>query len=213
MLFSTSATTIIFRGPSVIDRTPKPDLVSPGVGIESLADPASRLYTTNSSGLLAGSTPASYFPYLSLSGTSMSAPVVSGTIALMLQANPALTPAAVKAILQHTAQINPAYDARTQGAGFLDAKAAIEFAAQFTPVADAAIATTPLYEISALLWDATALLFRIVPRDSSEAGTSGTSDAENDMVVWGTIDGEAEMVVWGTSCADPSCDTIVWGSQ
>ena len=34
----------------------------------------------------------------------MAAPVVSGTIALMLQANPALTPNPVKAILQYTAE-------------------------------------------------------------------------------------------------------------
>jgi serine protease AprX len=201
------------RGPSAIDRTPKPDLVSPGVGIESLADPASRLYTINSSGLLAGTTPTSYFPYLSLSGTSMAAPVVTGTIALMLQANPALTPAAVKAILRHTAQANPAYDARTQGAGFVDAKAAIELAAQFTPVAETTTSTSAIYSISTLLWDATAFLFRIVPHDYSDAETSGTSDGEADMVVWGTSDTEADMVVWGTSCADPSCDTIVWGSQ
>ena len=43
-------------------------------------------------------------PYLSLSGTSMAAPVVTGTVALMLQANPNLTPNLVKAILQYTAQ-------------------------------------------------------------------------------------------------------------
>ena len=34
----------------------------------------------------------------------MAAPVVSGTVALMLEANPSLTPNAVKAILQYTAQ-------------------------------------------------------------------------------------------------------------
>jgi serine protease AprX len=202
------------RGPTAIDRAPKPDLVSPGVGIESLSDQASRLYSLNSSGLLAGSAPSSYFPYLSLSGTSMAAPVVSGTIALMLQANPSLTPDAVKAILRHTAQANPGYDAMTQGAGFLDAKAAVELAAQFTPVAHTSTYTSvPLLSVTTLVWDGTALVFGMVHQDYSDAGTSGTSAGEGEMVVWGTNDGEGEMVVWGTSCSDPSCDTVVWGSQ
>ena len=72
-------------------------------------------------------------PYLTLSGTSMSAPVVSGTVALMLQANPGLTPNLVKAILQFTAQVYPGYDCLTQGAGFLNTRGAVVLAEYFAP--------------------------------------------------------------------------------
>src|SRR6185295_2981439 len=116
------------RGPTAIDRAAKPDLVAPGVGIESLSVPNSTLYNTRSAYLLPGTVPTSYPPYLSLSGTSMASPVVTGTVALILQANPALTPNAVKAVLQFTAEMKPAYDALTQGAGFLDAQGAVELA-------------------------------------------------------------------------------------
>ena len=58
----------------------------------------------------------------------MAAPVVSGTVALMIQANPTLTPNQVKAILQYTANWNTSYDYLTQGAGFLNAKGAVELA-------------------------------------------------------------------------------------
>jgi subtilisin family serine protease len=70
-------------------------------------------------------------PYVSLTGTSMAAPVVSGTVALMLQANPNLTPNMVKAILQYTAQTHSDYNALTQGAGFLNSKGAVDLAKFF----------------------------------------------------------------------------------
>src|SRR5262249_21160044 len=117
------------RGPAAIDFTAKPDLVAPGVGIESLSNPASRLYVTSARTLLPGTQPTSYLPYLSLSGTSMATPVVSGTIALMSHANPSLTPNAIKAILQYTSQPYVGYDPLTEGAGFLNAKGAVELAA------------------------------------------------------------------------------------
>ena len=115
------------RGPAAMTNNAKPDLLAPGVGIESLADPSSSLYLSSPS-RLDGTVPTAYQPYLSLSGTSMSAPVVSGTVALMLQANPLLTPNAVKAILQFTSLALPDVDPLTQGAGSLNAKGAVELA-------------------------------------------------------------------------------------
>ena len=62
----------------------------------------------------------------------MAAPVVTGAIALMLQANAALTPNAVKAILEYTAEVRDGYDHLTQGAGFLNARGAVELARAFS---------------------------------------------------------------------------------
>ena len=118
-------------GPSAIDQVPKPDLVAPGVGIESLADPGSTLFAAKPEARLWGTVPTATPPYLSLSGTSMAAPVVAATVALMLQANPALAPAGVKAILRASAEPHAGYSAAAQGAGFLDARAAVEMARTF----------------------------------------------------------------------------------
>ena len=57
----------------------------------------------------------------------MAAPIVSGTVALMMQANPKLTPNLVKAILEYTAQ-DYHYDALTEGAGFLNSRGAVDLA-------------------------------------------------------------------------------------
>jgi serine protease AprX len=116
------------RGPTALDFQAKPDLVAPGVGIESLTEPGSTLFNTKPLMRLWGTVPTANEPYLSLSGTSMASPVVSGTIALMLQANPALTPNLVKAILQFTAESRTDYNALTQGAGFLNTRGAVELA-------------------------------------------------------------------------------------
>jgi hypothetical protein len=137
-------------GPSAIDQVQKPDLVAPGVGIESLADPGSTLFAAKPEARLWGTVPTATQPYLSLSGTSMAAPVAAATVALMLQANPALTPGGVKAILRASAEPHDGFEA-AQGAGFLDARAAVEMARTFVESADPALSLDGMVEDD---WDA-----------------------------------------------------------
>ena len=89
------------------------------------------LFARRPQGRVWGSVQTATEPYLRLSGTSMASPVVAGTVALMLQANPALTPAEVKAVLQASAEKKSRFDATAQGAGFLDARAAVEMSQRF----------------------------------------------------------------------------------
>jgi serine protease AprX len=63
--------------------------------------------------------------YAAASGTSMATPHVSGTAALILEANPALTPDQVKSALQASATPMPGYASYEVGAGYLNAYRAV----------------------------------------------------------------------------------------
>lgn len=96
------------RGPSADMRT-KPDIAAPGLMIGSGVSVYDDDYKP--AGGSADHLVASYlspadgktYYYAMLTGTSMSSPVVAGIVALMLQANPNLTPATVMQILKNTA--------------------------------------------------------------------------------------------------------------
>jgi subtilisin family serine protease len=79
--------------------------------------------------------PPAYLPYYTTSqGTSFSCPHISGVVALMIEANPLLTPDDVVTILRQTANPMP-YEERVVGAGYVDAHNAVRAAMGLTAVA------------------------------------------------------------------------------
>lgn len=208
-----------WRGPSYIDYSAKPDIVAPGVGIESLTDASTLLYETRPSARLWGAIPTVSEPYLRMSGTSMAAPVVAGTVALMLQANPALTPNAVKAILHYTAEAHRGVDHLTQGAGSLNARGAVALASRFLARQAASTAgaayqgeaapggSDPVRWSRHIIWGNHRLSGGVIRPDANAWGLD---------VVWGAARTSAgASIQWGALCdpaLDPECDTIIRGT-
>jgi serine protease AprX len=201
------------RGPSAIDYQAKPDLVAPGTGVVSLSDPASLMYITKASSLLKGTLLFGQKPYLSLTGTSMSAPVVAGSVALMIEANPNLTPNLVKAILQYTAQEYAGYNALTQGAGFLNTKGAVDLARFFATARAGERYPTNKAWSKKLLWGNQRVSKGVI-KPYAPAWKLG--------VDWGAAEGvDGANIVWGVYCGDVCAnmlwdtdreDNIVWGT-
>ena len=205
------------RGPTAIDFAAKPDVVAPGTGTVSMADATSLLFTTRADFLLSGLATNPIQRYLSLSGTSMAAPVVTGTVALMMQANPSLTPNMAKAIIQYTAQKYDNYNALTQGAGFVNAYGAVQLARFFRTATAGSTLPIPQEWSKQLIWGNRRITGGAI-RPNVNAFQSGTTwgasaDAEAESIVWGTLFGDdAENIVWGTFDT-LGVEDIVWGTQ
>ncbi|MBB6284571.1 S8 family serine peptidase [Geobacillus subterraneus] len=106
------------RGPTEYGVT-KPDLVVPGVNIISLRAPRSFLDKMNKQNRV-----GDY--YMTMSGTSMATPICAGIVALMLQAKPNATPDEIKKALKDGADLWKGRDPNIYGAGYVNAKRAVE---------------------------------------------------------------------------------------
>lgn len=195
------------RGPTAHDFLAKPDLVAPGTSITSLASPNSKMYVEKPQSLVAGSRPSAFKPYLTLSGTSMATPAVAGTVALMLQANPHLTPNLVKAVLQYTAETKGGFDVLSQGAGFLNARGAVTLARYFRDARPGSRYPMASNWSRQIIWG-NRLVKGGVITPGANAWTSNLVWGEN--IVWGESE---DNVVWGLDCGGANCANTVWGTN
>ena len=243
------------RGPSWFDGIAKPDVVAPGDGLISNAPLDSTLERAFPD--LAYQSGAAKF--LQLSGASMATAVVSGLAAVVLDANatgarnraglaafgsayvppPALTPHAVKAILQYTATPLRAadgtrYDSLTQGTGLVNGHAAATVAYCTDTSKDAgsywATSYIPHYTrfdgvvepwAEAVIWGTRELrgssLLQLHQYAWDENIVWGTGEYN---IRWATLD-EDENIVWGTGLGGLGVvwlgnvqldENIVWGT-
>jgi hypothetical protein len=180
-------------------------------------------------------------PFFKMSGTSMSAPVVAGVVADMLQAaqinGVTLTPNTVKAILQYTAIRVGTEDTLTQGAGQVNAAGAIALASSIKkgtaqgqwwlsmPVAPYSIIAGEWQPWSQqILWGDRVLDGNYIYTNDPAWGTAvvwGDRLVWGDRVVWGdsvVFDGHEEVwgnrIVWGDSLLGTTDGThLIWGDR
>ena len=226
------------RGPTAIDMNVKPDVVAPGTRIVSLESAGSYIATQYPSWHVAGS---STNAYLRLSGSSMAAGVVSGGVALLLNAEPSLSPAQVKVALQTGARYIPSAGLIGGGTGSVDF-------AQSIKVAEQGLVTDLLSTVQHLLGlssgasfvDRGTLIDRLYDRtgirllglldldvllggaDRAESGVLSLLGQSNPIgqtapnhLVWGTV---AEWtstyyIAWGMPISDPTGQHLVWGTR
>ena len=121
----TTHTVASFSSRGTNSRTP--DLVAPGVHIESLRDPGSNIDLHYGASATVGTR------FFLGSGTSQAAAVVSGAVALLLGQNPAWTPDQVKYALTSSATPLANEPATAQGSGEVNVAAALTVKVKHAP--------------------------------------------------------------------------------
>lgn len=219
------------NGPTWYDGLVKPDFVAPGHFLASEAAPGSSLFKTYPSLHKKG---PSGKDFMALSGTSMSAAVVSGVVAVLKQARyDLLTPNLAKAVLQFTAipmkdDNGVTYGPLRQGTGEINARGAMnvvsEVDTRITDVKTPWISIAPYTTIGNQTYQWAS---NIVWGDNIVWGESiyynlpiyGLNIVWGDNIVWGenllqplNVQNRAfndDNIVWGNL----NDDNIVWGNS
>ncbi len=226
------------RGPTAYELAVKPDVVAPGTKLVSLEVPGAYLSRSFPQWHIAGSNKNAY---MRLSGTSMAAAVVSGGVALLLNAQPAMSPAQVKVALQMGARYMADGGLVGGGAG------SVNFA-QSLRVSQTGLVPTVLSTVSSLLGVSSGAAFRdrgtLIDRaydrtglhllrlldlrpllDSAEDGEWGVLNLLGlsnplaalpaNRLVWGQVAdwSSSYYVIWGSAIQSPSGQYVIWGSS
>ena len=221
------------KGPSIGDWVAKPDLVAPGNQIISLYANGQTLATAESANIVptslyqANGTGQNSAEYIALSGTSVATPMVTGAVALMLQANPQLTPDQVKYRLMSSADKQlPQYatstdattgqtfyeqaDLFTVGAGNLDVNAALSSTALAPATVGSAQSGVVGLDSSGYV-----VLVNGNPALYGSSVFSGT-DANGLPIVWGIspqqVAGILPTIGYQSTPGAVQGSTVVWGS-
>ena len=198
------------KGPTLLDHVVKPDLVAPGNRVVSLIANGSTLDKNYPADEVPPSEYGSYSTtssYFRLSGTSMATPLVSGTVALMLERISYLTPDQVKIRLMKNAEkAYPAYASATSstgvyyslqddmfvvGSGYLDAYDSVTSNELPSGNSLSPIAVRDPYGNVLLKADANSAWANSITWGSS--------------IVWGNYVLQSNSIIWG--------DSIVWGNS
>src|SRR5579884_1144963 len=222
-----TVTTYSSRGPTLGDLVLKPDIVAPGNKVISLRSISSTLDATYGSANLVPLSayksswgPADQSQYFTLSGTSMSAPVVSGAVALMLQANSKLSPDTVKARLMVSADkwgfSSGLYDPCSFGAGYLDIPAALNCTVTAT---QSALSPTLVSDglgniyLNTVLWGTNIIWGTAINNLNIIWGSNiiwGNNILWGSNITWGTNVTWGANIIWGSNILWGS--NIIWGS-
>jgi serine protease AprX len=226
------------RGPARYETVVKPDVVAPGVRMVSLEAQHSFLGTNYRQWHIAGSGKNAY---MRLNGTSMSTAVVSGGVALLLQAEPSLSPWQLKMAIQMGARFLPKDGLVAGGTG------SVNFS-QSMKVMNNGLLDTLVSTVSSLLGASSGAYFRdngtLIDRiydrtgikllglldlsilfgnaDQAEMGvlnlignSNPIGSAGANYVVWGNVAdwSSSYYVVWGNTIQSPDGQYVVWGNN
>ncbi|MCK4249923.1 S8 family serine peptidase, partial [candidate division WOR-3 bacterium] len=169
----------------------KPDVAAPGVNCKSLDHSTNNGYDTG------------------INGTSFAQPHHAGTVALMLERNPALTPHQIDSLIQETAiDIETAGRDSLSGAGRIDALQAVNAVSEGAKWAQLWVinqaSATGILDVTGITQD------EGVPWIISVSPTQFTVPIDDSQAVWVTTDTTAMGLIWGQWYYDT---LLVWSNS